>query len=83
MARRGQAAATICARHAIGLPAEAIESAWFDFLARRSPATTPLLEGGELRWKHLLAIQSAITRRLGKADRGEVGPALRRAITSS
>jgi hypothetical protein len=60
-----------------------VEPAWVDFLARRSPATTPRIEAGPLRWAHLLSIQAAITHVLGKGPRGEAGAALRRAIAAA
>jgi hypothetical protein len=60
-----------------------VEPAWLDFLARRSPATTPRIEAGPLRWKQLLSIQAAITHVLGKGPRGEAGAALRRAIAAA
>ncbi len=64
-----------------GARAEDVMPAWLDFLARRSPRTTPRIERAELRWKHLLAIQSVITHRLGKLPRGDTGRALQRIVT--
>ncbi len=64
-----------------GADAADVEPAWLDFLARRSPATTPMLERAQLRWWHLLAIQSAITHDLGKAPRETTGRALQRIVT--
>jgi hypothetical protein len=70
---------------AAGLEARAravdLEPAWLDFLARRSPATTPLIERGQLRWKQLLAIQSVLTHQLGGRPRGETGRALQQLVT--
>ncbi|HEY0251742.1 MAG TPA: hypothetical protein VGC41_09455 [Kofleriaceae bacterium] len=57
--------------------------AWHDFLARRSPMTTPIVEKEELHWKTLLAIQAAITEQIGKRAPAQVGGELRRAITGS
>jgi hypothetical protein len=58
--------------------------AWFDFLSRRSPATTPRLTGetAELRWKHLLTIEAAIARIAGR-PRGEVGRALQQHVSGA
>ena len=60
---------------------EDVEPAWLDFLARRSPETTPRIENDTFRWKHLLAVQSAITHRIGKQPREQVGAALQRIVT--
>ena len=57
-----------------------VEPAWCDFLARRSPGTTPRIEGVLLRWRDMLTLQAAITCRIGKAPRGAAGAALRHAI---
>jgi hypothetical protein len=65
----------------VGAKAEDVEPAWLDFLARRSPATTPRIEEGTLHWKHLLAIQCALTHRLGKEPREATGAALQRIVT--
>lgn len=58
--------------------------AWFDFLSRRSPATTPRLTGetAELRWKHLLMIEAAVARIAGR-PRGEVGRALQQHVSGA
>src|SRR5262249_51205378 len=66
-----------------GGTAEDVEPAWFDFLSRRSPATTPRIEAGDLHWKDLLAVQVAITYQIGKQPRGGAGLALRRAIAAA
>jgi hypothetical protein len=60
-----------------------VEPAWFDFLARRSPKTTPLVETSALDWKNLLSVQAAITAQIGKRSPNQVGGALRKAITGS
>jgi hypothetical protein len=60
---------------------EDVEPAWLDFLARRSPATTPRINEDPLRWKHLLGLQCAITHRLGKQPREQTGLALQRIVT--
>ena len=57
--------------------------AWLDFLARRSPQTTPIVEEGELHWKSLIAIQAVISHRIGKREPTQVGGELRRAITGT
>lgn len=63
---------------------EDILPAWFDFLSRRSPATTPRLTGEDtaLRWKHLLALEAAIARISGR-PRGEVGRALQHHVSGA
>lgn len=64
----------------VGARSEDVEPAWLDFLARRSPATTPI--GGEpLRWKFLLDLQATITHRIGNQPREHTGAALRRIVT--
>ena len=72
---------------AIGARASAddVMPAWLDFLARRSPATTPRIasERSPLRWKHLLMIQAAITHRIGGRDMSEVGRALQATISGA
>ena len=60
-----------------------VAPAWLDFLARRSPKTTPIVEEGELHWKSLIAIQAVITHRIGKREPNQVGGELRRAITGT
>ncbi|MFT3693162.1 MAG: hypothetical protein QM831_08475 [Kofleriaceae bacterium] len=60
-----------------------VTPAWHDFLARRSPATTPMVEEGALHWKSLLALQAVVTQRIGKRAANQVGGELRRAITGS
>jgi hypothetical protein len=60
---------------------EDVTPAWHDFLSRRSPATTPNVEGGVLTWRDLLGIQAAITHILGKQPRESVGLALRLAVS--
>lgn len=73
---------------ASGLASMATEAdvlpAWFDFLSRRSPATTPRLTGetARLRWKHLLMIEAAIARIAGR-PRGEVGRALQQRVSGA
>ncbi len=58
--------------------------AWFDFLSRRSPATTPRLTGetAELRWKHLLMLEAAIARIAGRRA-GDVGRALQQHVSGA
>ena len=58
--------------------------AWFDFLSRRSPVTTPRLTGeaAVLRWKHLLILEAAIARIAGR-PRGEVGRALQQHVSGA
>ena len=64
-----------------GGTADDVTPAWHDFLSRRSPATTPNIEGGVLTWRDLLGIQAAITHAVGKQPRESVGLALRLAVS--
>ncbi len=63
---------------------EEVLPAWFDFLSRRSPATTPRLTGEAtvLRWKHLLALEAAIGR-IAQRPRSEVGRALQQHVSGA
>ena len=56
---------------------DAVQLAWLDFLARRSPRTSRL----ELTWRDLVLYQRFITCDLGGEPPTAVGPALRAAIT--
>lgn len=66
----------LAARKLDGTPAD-VDPAWCDFLARRSPRTSRV----ELSWRDLVLFQRVITHELGRAPLGEVGSALRAAIT--
>jgi hypothetical protein len=66
-----------------GASAADVEPAWLDFLARRSPATTPHIAAGAFTWKHLLLLQAAITCELGGRPRAEAGATLRATIAAA